>query len=113
MGGEEDFCESSSTATCTTFLHYGDDENTQVMRRYKFDQTQWHTLRFVRRNLTVSAYIDDLSAPVWTYQGSAETLPETFKRTVLQQECPVRGCPRRSSGFEDIQIDWITVERPA
>jgi hypothetical protein len=30
----------------------------------------------------------------------------------LQQECQ-SGCPSGTSGSEDIQIDWITVEVPS
>jgi hypothetical protein len=113
QGGEEDLCESSSLRSCYTFLHYGDAGATQVAHRHTFDQSAWHTVRYVRRNLTLSVFIDDLSSPVWVYHGTFETLPETVKRPVLQQECFPRGCPRDSGGMEDIQIDWIVIERPA
>jgi hypothetical protein len=32
---------------------------------------------------------------------------------VLQQECRSSGCPAGTTGTEDIQIDWITVDNPA
>jgi hypothetical protein len=32
---------------------------------------------------------------------------------VLQQECRPSGCPAETTGTEDIQIDWITVDNPA
>jgi hypothetical protein len=113
QGGEEDLCEGSSLSGCSTFLHYGDTGSTQVAHHHTFDQSDWHTVRFVRRNLTLMVFIDDLSSPVWVYHGTSETLPETVKRPVLQQECSSRGCPRGSAGREDIQIDWIVIERPA
>jgi hypothetical protein len=109
-GGEEDFCEGSSVTGCSTYLHYG-ASNSQVSHGYSFDLTQWHTVRFSRLNHVVKAYIDDMSTPVWSYTGSASTLPDTLKRTVLQQECQ-SSCPSGTTGSEDIQIDWITIEDP-
>jgi hypothetical protein len=113
QGGEEDFCEGSGSSGCHTFLHYGDKASTQVLHRHAFDLSQWHTLRFERRNHVVRAYIDDLTTPVWTYSGSSGTLPDTRKQVVLQQECRASGCPPGTAGTEDIQIDWITVDNPA
>ncbi len=108
-GGEEDFCESDTSADCTTFLHY---PNSQKYHSYSVDLSQWHTLRFERANNVVRAYIDNMSSPVWTYQGTSTTLPATLKHVVLQQECQ-SSCPSGTTGTEDIQIDWITVENPA
>jgi len=113
QGGEEDYCEGSERTGCSTFLHYGDTATTQISRHHTFDLTQWHTVRFQRRDHVVKAYIDDLTTPVWTYKGTATTLPDTLKRVVLQQECRHSGCPDGKTGTEDIQIDWITVDNPA
>jgi hypothetical protein len=113
QGGEEDYCEGSGSGGCFTFLHYGDKATTQVLRRHAFDLSQWHTVRFERRNHVVKAYIDDLRTPVWTHRGSSRTLPDTKKQVVLQQECQPSGCPAGTAGTEDIQIDWITVDNPA
>ncbi len=110
-GGEEDFCESSTSSSCDTFLHYG-SRNSQVAHGYSVNLATWHTLRFTRLDHVVSAYIDNMSTPVWTYKGSATTLPDTLKHVVLQQECQ-ESCPAGTEGTEDIQIDWITVENPA
>jgi hypothetical protein len=66
QSGEEDFCEGSGSSGCHTFLHYGDTASTQVWHRHAFDLSQWHTVRFERRNHVVKAYIDDLRTPVWT-----------------------------------------------
>jgi hypothetical protein len=71
------------------------------------------TVRFCLVSDVVKAYIEDLTAPVWTYSGSAETLPDTVKQVVLQQECRASGCPTGTTGTEDIQIDWITIDNPA
>jgi hypothetical protein len=113
QGGEEDFCEGSERNGCATFLHYGDRSTTQVWHRHTFDLTQWHTVRFERRNHVVKAYVDDLTTPIWTYDGSSKTLPDTVKQVVLQQECRDSGCPAGTAGTEDIQIDWITIDNPA
>jgi hypothetical protein len=113
QGGEEDYCEGSGSSGCFTFLHYGDTPSTQVWHRHAFDLRQWHTVRFERRDHVVKAYIDDLTTPVWTYNGSSRTLPDTKKQVVLQQECRASGCPPGTAGTEDVQIDWITVDNPA
>jgi hypothetical protein len=115
QGGEEDYCEGdgSGSSGCFTFLHYGDTPSTQVWHRHAFDLSRWHTVRFERRNHVVKAYVDDLTTPVWTYNGSSRTLPDTKKRVVLQQECRASGCPPGTAGTEDIQIDWITIDNPA
>jgi hypothetical protein len=110
-GGEEDYCEGSSLTGCSTYLHYG-SSNSQVSHDYSFDLTQWHVVRFTRLDHRITAYVDDMSTPIWSYSGSASTLPDTVKRTVLQQECK-SSCPSGTSGSEDIQIDWITIENPA
>jgi hypothetical protein len=113
QGGEEDYCEGDGSSGCFTFLHYGDTPTTQVWHRHAFDPRQWHTVRFERRDHVVKAYIDDLTTPVWTYNGSSRTLPDTKKQVVLQQECRSSGCPAGTTGTEDIQIDWIIVDNPA
>jgi len=113
QGGEEDYCEGSGSSGCHTFLHYGDTPSTQVWHRHGFDLSRWHTVRFERRDHVVKAYIDDLRTPVWTHRGSSITLPDTKKQVVLQQECRSSGCPAGTTGTEDIQIDWITVDNPA
>jgi hypothetical protein len=107
-GGEEDYCESGDLSGCETFLHYGDG-NAQVSAGYTLDLSQWHIVRFQRRDHVVSAFIDDMSSPAWTYRGSSTTLPDTFKRTVLQQECQ-SACSAGTTGSEDLQIDWITID---
>jgi hypothetical protein len=113
QGGEEDYCEGDGSSGCFTFLHYGDKATTQVWHRHAFDLSQWHTVRFERRDHVVKAHIDDLGTPVWTYRASSRTLPDTKKQVVLQQECRASGCPPGTAGTEVIQIDWITVDNPA
>jgi hypothetical protein len=111
VGGEENYCEGGSHIACWLFLHYG-ASNSQVDHSFPVDLLSWHTMRFERRGLVVRAFLDDLTTPIWTYAGTAVTLPETFKRVVLQQECSVT-CPVDTIGFEEIQVDWITIENPA
>jgi len=112
--GEEDYCEGGGLSGCSTFLHYPNSSPAggQVGKSHSVDLSQWHVMRFERRDFVVKVYVDDLQAPVWTYAGNATTLPATVKRAVLQQECPSGGCPSGDSGTEDIQIDWITIDDP-
>ena len=110
-GGEEDFCETDDLSGCSTYLHYG-SSNSQVSHDYSVGLSSWHTVRFQRLNHVMTAYIDNMSTPAWTYTGSKTTLPDTLKRTVLQQECQ-SSCPSGTSGSEDIQIDWITIDDAA
>jgi hypothetical protein len=115
-GGEEDYCEGVGLYGCSTFLHYGASApGSQIMRTndLSFGLGAWHTMRFERREHVVKVWIDGLSTPVWVYRGTARTLPDTFKRVVLQQECRVGGCPAGTSGWEDIQIDWIAISDPS
>ena len=113
QGGEEDYCEGASRTICHTFLHYGDTSTTQIQHRHVLDMSQWRTVRFERRDHVVKAYIGDLTTPAWTYRGSSRTLPDTVKQVVLQQECEHQGCPSGTTGTEDLQIDWITIDNPA
>jgi hypothetical protein len=108
--GEEDYCETSDIGECSTYLHYGPD-NQQIERRFAVDMSHWHTIRTERRGNRVRIYLDDMTHPVWTYVGSSDTLPATLKHVVLQQECG-SSCPDGTSGSEDIQIDRITVANP-
>ena len=111
VGGEENYCEGGSVTQCWLFLHYG-ASNSQVDHSYPVDLRSWHTMSFERRDLGVRVFLDDLATPIWTYTGTATTLPETFKRVVLQQECSST-CPAGTSGTEEIQVDWIIIENPA
>jgi hypothetical protein len=109
-GGEEDYCEGSGT-TCSTYLHYGASNSQIYHERYLTGLDQWHTLQTVRRAHVVDIYLDGVR--MWSYAGTATTLPDTNKHVVLQQECEPGFCPSGTTGSEDIQIDWITVEVPS
>jgi hypothetical protein len=109
-GGEEDYFEGDSNAAMTTFLHYGSSNSQVSSPDYRVDLSQWHTVQTTRLNHVVTVSIDGAA---WTYSGSKTTLPDTLKHVVLQQECQGNGCPSGTSGSQDIQIDWITVENPA
>ena len=112
-GGEEDYCERDpALGSCATLLHYSTSSTTQVYHAFDPNVTQWHTLRAQRRNHVVTIWLDDMSTPVWTYYGNSTTLPDTVKTVVLQQECLHSGCPSGTSGIEDVQIAWITVDVP-
>jgi len=109
--GEEDYCEGDPLTGCSTYLHYG-AANNQVAHAYTVDLSQWHTMRFQRLDHVVTAFIDDLTTPAWSYAGSSTTLPDTLKHVVLQQECQLSACPSGTSGTETIEIDWLTVANP-
>jgi hypothetical protein len=114
--GEEDYCEGAGLGDCATFLHYGAiAPGRQVLHTYDlgFGMGEWHTMRFQRRDHVVTAWVDDMATPAWVYRGSATTLPDTIKRVVLQQECRATGCPAGTSGWQEIQIDWIRVANPS
>lgn len=108
--GEEEFLETD-TVTSGHFLLYGRDAERIRSSLYRLDMTQWHTVRFTQLSHTVYAYFDDMTTPLWTYHGSSATIPNLPRTTVLQQECShTNGCPRATTGREDIQIDWIKVD---
>lgn len=109
--GESNYCEGSALGGCYTFLHYGPNSR-QITKGYLIDLTKWHTWRIEVRNHKVSVFIDNMTNPVWVYNGNETTTPDSLKRTVLQQECPLSGCPSAAykGDVEDIQIDWITIE---
>lgn len=148
QGGEEDWFEGEPPAynTATAFMHHGSNcsggGNTQIYHRYgTINLTQFHTFRFQRMtsgsNVTVSAYADNLTTPVWTCSSTTSpacnttTMPTTLKHTVLQQEVPFSACPDENdpqwngsscpkttvasytNGTLDAQVDWITVENPS
>ena len=106
--GESDYCEGSSLTGCTTFLHY-DDPPGQVSESYQVDVTEWHTWQFAHRDNRVIASLDGVE--LWDYQGTATTVPDAFRRAVLQQECR-SSCPSSSYAgeTETIQIDWIRID---
>lgn len=108
--GEEDYCETSDIGVCGVFLHY-DPSNRQIDANYGVDLGQWHTIRTERRDHNVRIYVDDMTTPVWSYAGTASTMPDTLKHVLFQQECQ-SSCPDGTSGTEDIQIDRITVANP-
>ena len=111
--GEEDFPETDTLTSARTFLHYvasGSGQQT-YSPTYSVDMTQWHTMRFTQLNHTIYAYFDNMSTPAWTYAGNSTTVPDVLRTTVLQQECShTSGCPSGTTGSEDIQIDWITID---
>lgn len=109
-GGEEDYCEGSVGNGCSTYLHYSSD-NQQISGHHKIDLSTWHIIRTERRNHVIRVYFDNMTNPVWQYDGTTDTLPDTLKNVLLQQECE-SSCPAGTSGTEDIQIDRVTVANP-
>ena len=109
--GEEDFFEGDWQGGINSFLHYGSNNAQVVSSAYSVDVTSWHTLQVARLNHVVTVAID--GSTIWSYAGSATTLPNSLKHVVLQQECSGNGCPSGTSGREDIQIDWITIDDPS
>jgi len=107
--GESDYCEGSELTGCTSFLHYK-DSSSQISQSHTFDMTQWHTFRATQKaGNDVEIFIDDMAVPRWSYDGSTTTVPDVFKRTVLQQECE-SSCPSGTSGWERIEVDFVTID---
>jgi hypothetical protein len=107
---ETNFCEGESPIGCTTFLHYGLGTQ-QISHKHVVDQNTWHTYQFVIRDHRVRAFVD--GALVWDFQGTVLTVPDAWRRLVLQQECAFSGtrtCPTGTTGQEQIQIDWIKLD---
>jgi hypothetical protein len=110
-GGEEDWCEGDATDGCWTFFH--PPAGNRLYWFNAFDESQWHTLSVSRvttgTNVAVTETRD--GAVIKSVDATTTDLPDTFKRVVLQQECPAAGCPPEGgSNTEDIQIDWIRIE---
>ena len=104
--GESDFNEGSSLDSVTTFLHYGPTE--QVSKNYRVDMTTWHRWRFVHRpDRQVRVYLDGRLK--WSYQGTEATVPDAFRRVVLQQEVSGSNYPSSTSGSERILVDHIKI----
>lgn len=109
FNGESDYCEGSDLTGCSTFLHYK-DSSSQVQQSHNFDMTQWHTFRATQKaGNDVQIFIDDMAVPRWSYDGSTTTVPDVLKRTVLQQECE-SSCPSGTSGWERIEVDFVTID---
>lgn len=110
--GESDFLESDLYSGERTFLHYVTSSGTgaQVYSpTLNVNLAQWHTVQAQILGNVVTLSID--GAVVWNYVGNSTTVPSVLRSVVLQQECSHSlGCPKGSSGSEDIQIDWITVD---
>jgi hypothetical protein len=110
--GEEDFLDTD-TLSGGHFLVYPGQHGGRRIRSslYPIRMTRWHTVRLTQFSHRIYAYIDDMTTPVWSYHGDSTTIPDVQRTTVLQQECThPHGCPRRTAGSEDIQIDWIKVD---
>jgi hypothetical protein len=108
--GESDYCEGSSYSSCTTYLHHSSSSQQVASPDHVFDQTQWHVFRATQRaGNDVDIFVDNMTTPVWTYNGTTTTVPDVFKRTVLQQECR-SSCPTDASDWEKIEVDWVTID---
>lgn len=108
--GESDYCEGSSYSDCTAYLHHSSSSQQVASPDIVFDMQQWHTIRATQRpGNDVDIFIDDMTTPVWSYDGTTTTVPDVVKRTVLQQECR-SSCPSNTAGTEDIQVDWLTID---
>lgn len=111
--GESDYCETSSYTDCTTFLHHSSSTQQVASPDHVFDMTQWHTFRATQRpGNDVDIFIDNMTTPVWSYNGTTTTVPDVIKRTVLQQECR-SSCPTNTAGWEKIEVDWLTIDNGA
>ena len=125
--GEENYLESDPVLLPPVggkqqpyaFVHFGSGEqpirgvNFEVLDWPTVDFSQWHTYRVERRNHQIRIWIDDLTTPVVQQQWSSRELPDTQKVPVFQQENANFVPPAGTTGSEEIQIDWITVDAPS
>ncbi|PVG81296.1 hypothetical protein DDE18_19380 [Nocardioides gansuensis] len=108
--GESDYCEGSSLDGCTSFLHHSSSSQQVASPKHLVDLTQWHTLRATQSaGNDVQIFVDDMAKPIWSYDGTTVTVPDVFKRTVLQQECR-SSCPTDVTDWERIEVDFVTVD---
>lgn len=108
--GEEDYCESTTTALCYTYLHWRDYSG-RDHKKFLVDLTQWHVFEVEHNGSSAHVKIDGVAR--YDLAGTSTSVTPTLKHVVLQQECDKYGCPATKTGAEDIQIDWIRVENPA
>jgi hypothetical protein len=110
--GEADYCEGLDLDNCVTYLHYRDPA-TAIKQPHDVDLTQWHTWTIEHHDNRVRIWVDDQL--IWDYQGTTITVPDAFRVTVLQQECPLVGCPSSAlaGATETIEVDWIQISNPA
>lgn len=113
--GEEDLFENDGSLTgWNQFLHWGVSPSVGTLSHahVPVDMSQWHVLRFQRVGQEFTTWIDG----VLTMQYTATTLqaPPTGGRTcVFQQERQATGVPPvDQTGYEDIEIDYVTIENP-
>jgi hypothetical protein len=128
--GEEDWCEGGLDGVmndgmpgapgCQAFFHPPAGCLFALINcstDYPIDETQWHTTEVERitapsGRVTVRIYVDNFTTPLVQATTTTADMPDTFKRTALQQECQA-SCPPGTSPFTDnseaIEVDWIKV----
>jgi hypothetical protein len=105
--GESNYNEGSSLTRVSTFLHYG--RNDQESESYSVDLTRWHRWRFVHRpDRRIRVFLDGKLK--WDYRGTAVTVPDAFRRVVLQQEVSGGNPPTSESGSEQILVDHLRIK---
>ena len=105
--GETNFNEGTSLHSVTTFLHHGPDD--QDAKTYRVDMTKWHRWRFEHTpDRRIRVFLD--GKLVWDHQGDATTVPDAFRRVVLQQEVSSGRYPKSTKGSERIMVDYLRVQ---
>jgi hypothetical protein len=120
-GGEEDYFESdgvwwprtNSAEQPRSFFHYSSNNSFVYWIWNPIDVSQWHTYRFERKAHKITIWIDDMTTPVWSHQYSSTELPDTIKHPIFQQENPNFVPPSGTTGSEQIQMDWVTIDTPS
>ena len=124
VDGEEDYFESdpmwnaldgSGRATMRNFMH-GNGVVDYYNGSYSglVDLSQWHVYRFQRLGFTVTEWVDDMVNPLWTKTFDATSLPAAPKTPRFQMESMNNNtAPTGTTGYERIEIDYITIEVPA
>ena len=109
--GEEDVFESDGApSTYTAFFHYSGGFVSASWSG--LDIAPWHLYRMERNGLNVTGSVDGVQ--LMSYSGTTTTLPSTYRLgPVFQQEFPHTGPNTGTTGSEDWQIAWITIDVPA
>jgi hypothetical protein len=70
--------------------------------------TKWHRWRFEHTpDRRIRVFLD--GKLVWDHQGTDTTVPDAFRRVVLQQEVSSSRYPKSHRGTERIMVDYLRV----
>jgi hypothetical protein len=113
--GEEDWMENDGSLSGRggawhSHFHYSPGNLEYRVAYPSVSVTRWHIYVQERRAHSIRVWIDGRLA--YRRRLTSAKLPDTIKQPVFQQENPIAGPPRRTTGREVIQIDWVKIKVP-